>query len=111
MARKRTPEQQVKTEISEYLASKGYLFWWAPSTGIYDHKINKFRPLNGKYQRKGVADILGVLKDGTFFAIECKSPQSNRVSEDQKSFIEAVNAFGAVAIVARSVDDVIRAGF
>lgn len=55
----------------------------------------------------GVSDILGMTKEGRFFAIECKSPTSKRVTEDQLAFLNRVNVAGGIGIVARSVDDVL----
>lgn len=45
---------------------------------------------------------------GYFLAIECKSAKG-RVSDDQKKWLKAMQALGAICIVARSLDDVIMA--
>lgn len=102
-----TPEQAVKHQISQYLKFKGYFFWWNATTGIFDPRTKKFRKNRGAFQMNGVADILGVTKDGRFFAIECKSPTSKRVTEDQLRFLNQVKANQGIAIIARSIDDVI----
>jgi hypothetical protein len=54
---------------------------------------------------KGMPDILGQLKDGRLLAIECKRP-SGRVRPEQQAFLDKAASNGAVAILARSVDDV-----
>lgn len=54
---------------------------------------------------RGTADILGLLDDGTFLAVEVKS-EKGRLSPEQKVFLSEVKLRGALAIVARSVEDV-----
>lgn len=56
----------------------------------------------------GCSDILGMLKTGKFLAIEVKS-SDGEATDDQAAFLAAVNAHGGVGILARSVDDVLRA--
>jgi hypothetical protein len=58
----------------------------------------------------GCPDVLGQLRGphGTLLAVECKRP-SGEVTPEQTAFLECVRANGGVAIVARSVDDVIKA--
>ena len=57
---------------------------------------------------RGLTDIVGGLRDGRWLAVECKS-STGVVTPDQRAFMEAVVAIGGVAIVAYSVDDVMRA--
>jgi Holliday junction resolvase len=54
---------------------------------------------------KGIADIIGCWK-GRFVAIEVKTA-GGRVSPDQERFLESVRRHGGIALVARSIDDVI----
>lgn len=56
----------------------------------------------------GISDVIGFLRDGRFLAIECKRAKGGVVSSEQRSFLAAVHDANAVAIVARSVDDVMR---
>ena len=58
-----------------------------------------------KFGFKGCPDILGQLKGGRLLAIEVKS-RTGRLSSDQVAFLDKAVANGAVAGVARSVDDV-----
>lgn len=58
-------------------------------------------------QPRGVSDILGILPDGRFLAIEVKT-RTGRVSEYQASFLYEITKNGGVAFVARSVEDVIE---
>lgn len=57
---------------------------------------------------KGCPDILGQLPNGgRLLAIEVKSP-SGKVTDDQAAFIERAGSNGALAFVARNVDDVLE---
>ena len=73
------------------------------NVGIYKHKTNSYIP---SYIR-GVSDILGVLPDGRFLAIEVKTPvRRNNVSVYQTQFIESVSDANGIAFVAESVETV-----
>ena len=56
---------------------------------------------------EGLSDIIGILPDGRFLAIECKVGK-NKATELQLQFLSAVNQSGGVAFIARSWDDVER---
>ncbi len=57
---------------------------------------------------KGFSDLFGFRhSDGKIFFIEVKTP-SGRLSKDQKHFLEQMRNYGAIAGVARSVDDAIK---
>lgn len=47
----------------------------------------------------GVSDILGILPDGRFLAIECKREQGGVVSAVQKEFLSNIEKNGGVALV------------
>lgn len=55
---------------------------------------------------KGSSDIIGVCVDGTFLAVEVKTP-TGRVSPDQVRFLDAVRARGGRAGVARCPADAV----
>jgi hypothetical protein len=57
---------------------------------------------------KGSSDILGILPDGKFLAVECKA-KGGRLSEEQGEFLENVRKLGGLAIVAYSIHDIERA--
>lgn len=99
-------ESQIKTSILEFLSIHGIFCWNTPSTGIYDPSRGKFRARRGRFQIKGVSDILGILPDGRFLAIEVKRPKGGRVSPDQAFFVEKIRQSGGVAGVCRSIDEV-----
>jgi len=54
---------------------------------------------------KGISDIIGVLNDGRFLAIEVKRPRG-KPTKAQQFFIDQVNEAGGLAFVARSLEDV-----
>lgn len=55
----------------------------------------------------GSADIIGIAPGGRFLAVEVKTA-TGRVSREQQLFIDAVNAAGGVAGIARSVQDALK---
>ena len=57
----------------------------------------------------GCADILGLSRDGRFYAVECKS-SSGRQSAEQKEFEKDCVSRGGLYVLARSVDDLKEAG-
>ena len=61
-----------------------------------------------KHALKGVPDII-VIKDGRFIGIEVKTDKG-RLSEHQLDFKWRCERHGGTYLVARSIDDVQRAG-
>lgn len=56
---------------------------------------------------KGSSDLVGWTGNGTFLAIEVKTP-TGRVEPEQQNFIDNARRAGAVAGVCRSVDDALQ---
>ncbi len=94
-------EQSIQSAILQYLRFKGIFCWKNNTAGIYVRSRNTYIPSHAP----GVSDILGILKDGRFLAIEVKAPKG-RISPHQQQFIDEINARGGVAFVARSVEEV-----
>ena len=98
-------EKEIENNILEYLS---YLpdckYWKNQSAGIYDSARGTYRKSFNKYHINGVADILGIMKN-KFICIEVKTAKG-RLSPAQKTFLKEVSDLGAIAFVARSVDDV-----
>jgi len=93
-----TPEGLIKRQIRDYLNA----------LGIY-HRVIQLGGIGGRSNSgKGISDIIGVLKDGRFLAIEIKT-QQGRLSEEQREFLDSVSRSGGLAFVARSLDDVASA--
>jgi hypothetical protein len=68
-------------------------------------KGGKERPV--RFGEKGMADIIGVLKpSGRYVAIEVKRP-GEQPTPEQEAFLREVADCNGIAIVARSVQDVV----
>lgn len=68
--------------------------------GIFHYKQHQ-----GLGSTPGVPDIVGIYQ-GRYLGIEVKT-RNGVVSDNQRRFIDTINAAGGIAFVARSVDDVI----
>lgn len=105
LARRKTPEGDIKLAICEYLEAIGVFFYMQESVGIWDASKGRYLKMNSRFQRKGKSDIIGIY-NRRFLAIEVKSA-TGRLSPEQKTFLAEVTAHGGIAFMARSVDDVI----
>lgn len=62
-----------------------------------------------KLAPKGVSDIIGMLKDGSFLAIEIKTPKRrNRVTTEQADFIDKVNNNGGLGFVSTDPEEALE---
>lgn len=102
------PEKVIQAHILSFLQFIGVYAWRNQSTGVYDPTRKVFRRPMSKHAIKGVSDILGILPDGRFLAIEVKSA-TGYASNEQKSFLEAIKANGGVSMIARSMPEVEQA--
>jgi hypothetical protein len=104
-----TPSEKViQSQIMAYLTARGIFHWRqnqgatvVPATGGSKRRFFRMTSVDG------VSDIIGVLPDGRFLAIECKTAR-NGPTEGQSDFLRRVNAAGGLGFVARSIDDVKR---
>lgn len=92
------PENKVIQACFRVLQARG-IFAWRNNTGCA--WIGN-RPI--RYGLPGSADILGLLPNGRFLAVECKSAKG-RQSDTQKTFEELVVKNNGVYILARSAED------
>ena len=97
-------EDPLITQILQFLGNMGIMAWRNNTTGYYDVKQKRYRKFHN--QRKGIADILGILRDGKLLAIETKTRNTRR-TKDQELFIEDVDYNNGIALFAKSLDDVI----
>jgi len=102
-------EKEIENLILDYLSYRPGYYWKNQSVGIYDPTKRKFRKSNNRHHILGVADILGVKNDGQFVAIEVKT-KKGRLSDNQKAYLQKVEANGGLAFVARSIEDVKEMG-
>lgn len=93
-------EAKIKNEILLKFGARADLRVWNNPTGavkVGDRYIH--------FGRVGSADIIGILHDGRFLAIEVKTA-TGRQSEEQKNFEKMIKNFNGIYILARSVGDV-----
>ena len=82
------------------------VFAWRNNTaGFYDTKKKCFR--KAQDQIKGPSDILGVLPDGKFLAIECKT-KNDKLTHSQVEFLADIESKFGIGIVAKNIDDVLN---
>ena len=89
----------VKTVI-EYLSLRGWLSW-RNNTGRL-----KVGQRLVSFGRVGSGDVFAV-RDGVFLSVECKMP-GRQPTEHQREWIDSVNRHGGMAMVVRSIEDLIR---
>lgn len=106
------PEKKLATSLSEHdiqnairmeLAKRGIL--------CFRTNVGKVRMADGRYfdtgLPKGFSDLFGFRPDGQIFFIEVKN-KTGRVRPEQVKFIEMVKKKGAIAGVARSVEEALK---
>ncbi len=99
----RRSEQALVNQVITYLNLYGH-YVWRQNTGAMTTEGGRFV----RFGHKGIADVIGVLKDGRFIAVECKVGK-NKPTQFQKDFLEDITKRGGVGIVAYDLDDVVNA--
>jgi ketopantoate reductase len=95
---------ELTKAILRYLNLNSFFCWRNNTVGIWDEKKGIFRKNAGL---NGIADIIGIeKKTGRFLAIEVKFGK-DEMSYEQLAFMSEIERAGGIAIVARSIDDVI----
>lgn len=92
-------EKDIQRQILDWLQWQGVYCWKNHSTGI--------KKENGSWipvGKKGVSDILGILKGGIFLAIEVKSKRG-KITVEQQEFLDSITTNQGIAFVARSLED------
>lgn len=92
-------ESDIQYTILVYLKSRGIEAWRNNNVGVYNRARDTY-VFNG---RRGVSDILGILPDGRFLAIECKT-EKGQLTHDQYLFLTMINDNNGLAFCARSID-------
>lgn len=92
-------ETEIVRQCCQYLKLRG-IFAWRQNAGVI--------PLAGGGVRfsglRGVSDILGILPDGRFLAVEVKTA-TGKMSDHQKEFHRNIADNNGVACCVRSVDE------
>ena len=102
----KTPAGRTKAAVLRYLNRCG-LFAWNNLSGAVRIAPDRWV----KFGRKGSSDIIGVLPDGRFLAVEVKSIKS-RLAPEQSAFLDKIRGLGGLAIVIRDwkeLDQALRA--
>ncbi len=98
-------ETQLVRQILDYLALRKIFAFRVNTMGVptwRNGKIDGFRPA----PTTGVSDILGVMPNGRFLAIEAKVG-SNKPSPNQEQFLANVRKSKGIALVVYDLDGVI----
>lgn len=103
-------ESEVLRAICDYLALRRVFFFRCNNIpAVYVDKAGQrqFRKLP-KYTMKGIPDIIAI-RDGRFIGIEVKA-EKGRLSPHQVEFARQCLEAGGEYVVAKSIEDVQRAG-
>lgn len=98
-------ESVIQRHILIYLGySKDVVpIFWRQNAGAIKTQSNRYV----KLAKAGVSDIIGMLWDGRFLAIEVKTPKRRKmVTPAQKEFLDDVNNNGGVGFVACDLNEV-----
>jgi hypothetical protein len=101
-------EAQILSSVLAYLAWNPRIAWVARvNNGAGTNPEGQYVNFNRLYKLPGatLTDIIGQLKTGRLFAIECKRHGADPTS-GQLAFLAAVSAAGGISAVVRSVEDV-----
>ena len=95
-----TTESLIQNQIRVGLSKAGHT--------VFRANVGKVRTADGRYfdtgLPKGFTDLFGFRSDGRIFFIEVKN-KTGKLRPEQKIFIENIRKRGALAGVARSVED------
>lgn len=105
-------EKHIQKQILDYLSYRPGKFW-RQNTGAFKGKYTSKRTGVTKsrfvqFSISGAADITGV-KDGRRIEIEVKRPKKDQ-SPEQIAFQELIESQGGLYVLARSLEDVRKAG-
>jgi len=97
-------EKDLQKGILDYLRSLKYEAFKFPSVGIYRKATDSYI----RQPKRGISDIIACSPVGQFVAIEVKT-KGNNASPEQLEFLNEIRKRGGIAILAYSLDDVIKA--
>ena len=107
-------EAEVQAEIRDHLSK-------VPGLRIFRNNVAKIKSPSGRWVDYGLgvgsSDLIGfksitITPDmvgsrvAVFLAVECKRGKGGRLSPEQVTFLDVLKTHGAIALVARSVEDV-----
>jgi len=110
------PETKLQNAILLALSEAGCTVWRNETAGAWVGKVvhreaSTVTLVNARMIQFGLAtgsaDIIGISPSGLFMAIEVKKGKG-RTRKEQFTFIDAVNAAGGIAGIARSTGDALE---
>ncbi len=97
----------LKAQILEYLTLRGWLAW-SNNSGAFPVEDGTHQRRYVRFGKRGSADIFAVHPpDGRFVSIEVKVGRDD-LRDDQRQWMQDVQAHGGMAVVARDLDDVVQ---
>lgn len=102
-------EKQVVNSCMQYLMLKNYLVIRNNTGAIVIKGENNKKKRMIRFGSVGSSDIIACSPDGRFVAIECKK-KGGKLTAYQEKFLNDVKEKNGIAIVAYSVDDLIKNG-
>ena len=97
-------EHQIQSACLEYLAVCPRVAWAERmNTGAINIPVPGGKDRFIRFGFPGCSDIIGMLKDGRFLAVEVKSA-TGRATEAQEAFLSQVATYSGVAGIVRSVE-------
>ena len=103
MKRATIPESAVLNACLQYLVIS-HIDAWRNNSGAYKIPNQAGGARFIRFGRPGSADIIGLLPNGRFLAVECKS-DVGELSKQQQEFRRDIERNHGVYILARSIDD------
>lgn len=98
-------EKDIELEILIFLNSlPGCFAWKNKSMGTFNSARGTYLKNHHRFSEKGTSDILGIYR-GYMICVEVKS-RKGRLLPHQAIFLDKMTDHGAIAFVARSIDDV-----
>ncbi|HEO7896648.1 VRR-NUC domain-containing protein [Streptococcus agalactiae] len=98
-----TTESLIQNKIRVALSQAGHT--------VFRANVGKVKTADGRFfdtgLPKGFCDLFGFKPNGQIFFIEVKN-ETGRIRPEQKNFMEVMASKGALAGVARSVEDALK---
>lgn len=102
---KSTSANNLTKQALRILDLKGFNCWRQNNGAVWDPVKKVFRRNSST---PGISDIIGYhRKTGQFLAVEIKSGK-DRLTKEQKLFLENVEKAGGMALVIRTTDDILN---
>ena len=92
-------ENVVLSQCLQYLKLRG-IYCWRNNIGA--------AKIGSRYMSFGLpgsSDILGILPNGQFLAVECKKENGGKLSDKQVEFLSRIKQNGGVAVCVHSVNE------